>query len=281
MEQEKPRNSIYAGMGSIMEQEALQNSTYMGIGSIMEQEALRNSTSMGTGSIMEQEALRDSVYAGTESTMGQKACSQNNSDEKAQTDKRKQTAQALLAACKDEIADIIGEAAKNHTSDTYKMLADAVFNYDDESVTRWFNTHTDSMVSRAKVCEYDNARLKLENVFKSAAQNKQMETAYMLKIERAIGSFIKKKFMEFEILSKYQEPEIQQDSQNTDHHLMLRGYILGILMGALIFVIGCFFGLIGKVAGLVCAVIAAAVIGKTYYAWRRPDKNKEMRRGND
>ena len=188
----------------------------------------------------------------------------------------KEEEQELLAQCKENITNILKEAAGNRSSDTYKMLEDAVFTQDDESVTRWFNMHTSNLASHAKVRAYDDVRRKLENEFKYAAQENQLEEAYMLKMEKLFGAYIKKKFIEYEILYKdYDDSNHQEAEQNVNKRLKKRGYILGIMMGALIFAIGCFFGLIGTVIGFICAVAAAVFIGKTYYDWRMPAEDNE------
>lgn len=191
-----------------------------------------------------------------------------------QVPKPEEDARYLLSTCKENITEIIREVTRDRTSDSYNMLEDAVFTYDDEVVTSWFNMHIDSMVSRTKAHSYQEVRMKLEKEFKDAAQDRQTEAAYLLKIDKMIGAFIKKKFMEFEILYKdyEQEAEQQNDDTDADRQLKRRGYILGIVMGVLIFAIGCFFGLIGTIIGFICAVIAAIVIGRTYYIWRMPDE---------
>ena len=186
-------------------------------------------------------------------------------------------ARSLLSICKDDITDIIKEVSRDRTSESYNMLEDVVFSRDDEAVTRWFNTHIDHLASRAKVYRYNEARTKLEKEFRDAAQDRQTEAAYILKIEKMIGAFIKKKFMEYEILYKdYDQDAEQTDGQEEEHaedkKLKMRGYILGTVMGALIFAIGCFFGLIGMIIGGICGIAAALIIGKTYYAWRMPDE---------
>lgn len=185
----------------------------------------------------------------------------------------KEEEQELLVQCKENITNILKEAAGNRSSDTYKMLEDAVFTQDDEAVTRWFNMHTTNLASHAKVRAYDDVRRKLENEFKYAAQENHLEEAYMLKMEKLFGAYIKKKFIEYEILYKdYDDANQQEAEQNVNKRLKKRGYILGIMMGALIFAIGCFFGVIGMVIGFICAVIAAVFIGKTYYDWRMPEE---------
>lgn len=186
-------------------------------------------------------------------------------------------ARSLLSICKDDITDIIKEVSRDRTSESYNMLEDIVFTYDDEAVTRWFNTHIDHLASRAKVYRYNEARTKLEKEFRDAAQDRQTEAAYILKIEKMIGAFIKKKFMEYEILYKDYDQDTEQTNEQEEEHtadkkLKMRGYILGTIMGALIFAIGCFFGLIGMIIGGICGIAAALIIGKTYYAWRMPDE---------
>lgn len=191
----------------------------------------------------------------------------------------RQDPRSLLSECKEDITDIIREVSRDRTSESYNMLEEIIFTYDDEEVTRWFNEHVDSMAARAKVYKYEDVRAQLERDFREAAQDQPTEAAYMLKIDKMIGAFIKKKFMEFEILYKdYEEEEaVQEEGRTVDRQLMRRGYILGILMGALIFAIGCFFGMIGIIIGFICGAAAAAVIGKTYYAWRVPDDKQESK----
>lgn len=185
----------------------------------------------------------------------------------------KEETQALILECKKMIADMLKKSAME-SSMLFDVFDNIARNYDDEYVARYFNNHSGMFAAAYEVRAYDETREKLEYALKSAARDKKTQETYMLKSERLFGSFIKKKYFEYQEL--YGDA-IEIAKKTSAHRKAVKSNkfsdtMLGIQVG-LIFGIPVYYIVSeastggGEFMGLLCGIIATAIIALPVRRW--------------